>query len=73
MVVQGFSKVALKAVSAREVSPEDAVTYFQTPANVGIQYFVVETLDAADEETIHLLTEQIVPRITPSCSSISLF
>jgi hypothetical protein len=32
-------------------------------ANAGIQYFVVETLDAADEETIRLLAEHVVPQV----------
>jgi hypothetical protein len=30
---------------------------------IGIQYFTVETLDAADIETIRLLAEQVVPRV----------
>ena len=37
--------------------------YFQTFADAGVQYFVVETLDAADEEAIRLLGEQVVPRV----------
>jgi alkanesulfonate monooxygenase SsuD/methylene tetrahydromethanopterin reductase-like flavin-dependent oxidoreductase (luciferase family) len=46
------------------LTPEDAVAYFQTFADVGIQYFVVETLDAADDETIRLLAERVVPHVT---------
>lgn len=44
-------------------TPRDAVSYYQALADAGIQYFVVETLDAADEETIRLLAEQVVPEI----------
>jgi alkanesulfonate monooxygenase SsuD/methylene tetrahydromethanopterin reductase-like flavin-dependent oxidoreductase (luciferase family) len=32
----------------------------------GIQYFIAETLDAADHETIRLLGEQVIPRLAPS-------
>jgi hypothetical protein len=28
-----------------------------------VEYFIVETLDAADTETICLLAEQVVPRV----------
>lgn len=33
-------------------------------ADAGIQYFVVGTLDAADEETIRLLAEHIITHVT---------
>jgi len=45
------------------LTPAEAVSYFQTFADVGIQYFIVETLDAADAETIRLLAEEVVPRV----------
>jgi hypothetical protein len=45
-------------------TPEQAITYYQEHVNVGIQYFIVQTLDAADEETIRLLAEQVMPAIT---------
>jgi alkanesulfonate monooxygenase SsuD/methylene tetrahydromethanopterin reductase-like flavin-dependent oxidoreductase (luciferase family) len=45
------------------LTPAQAVAYFQAFADVGIQYFIVETLDAADVETIRLLAEQVVPQI----------
>ena len=47
------------------LTPEQAVAYFQAFADVGVQYFVVETLDAADEETIRILAEQVVPQVQP--------
>jgi hypothetical protein len=31
-----------------------------------MQYFVVQSLDAADEETIRLLAEEVVPWIRPA-------
>jgi alkanesulfonate monooxygenase SsuD/methylene tetrahydromethanopterin reductase-like flavin-dependent oxidoreductase (luciferase family) len=45
-------------------TPERAVAHFQALIEAGIQYFIVETLDAADEETIRLLANQVVPRVT---------
>jgi alkanesulfonate monooxygenase SsuD/methylene tetrahydromethanopterin reductase-like flavin-dependent oxidoreductase (luciferase family) len=56
-VWQGFAMAA---------TPEQAVAYYQALADVGIQYFIVEVLDAADEETIHLLAEHVVPRVKVS-------
>jgi hypothetical protein len=44
-------------------TPEEAITYYQALVEAEIQYFVVETLDAADEETIRLLLEQVVPEV----------
>jgi hypothetical protein len=44
-------------------TPEKAVTFYQELVDVGIQYFIVQTLDAADEETIRLLAEQVMPTI----------
>jgi alkanesulfonate monooxygenase SsuD/methylene tetrahydromethanopterin reductase-like flavin-dependent oxidoreductase (luciferase family) len=45
-------------------TPAQAVSYFQALVGSGIQYFIVQLMDAADQETIHLLAEQVVPRIT---------
>ena len=44
-------------------TPEQVIPYFQSLAAAGIQYFIAETLDAADVETIHLLAEQVVPAL----------
>jgi alkanesulfonate monooxygenase SsuD/methylene tetrahydromethanopterin reductase-like flavin-dependent oxidoreductase (luciferase family) len=44
-------------------TPEQAVAMYQALVDVGIQYFIVETLDAADQETIRLLAEQVVPYV----------
>jgi alkanesulfonate monooxygenase SsuD/methylene tetrahydromethanopterin reductase-like flavin-dependent oxidoreductase (luciferase family) len=48
------------------LTPAEAVAFFQAYADAGIQYFIVETLDAADTETIHLLAEGVMPHITRS-------
>jgi alkanesulfonate monooxygenase SsuD/methylene tetrahydromethanopterin reductase-like flavin-dependent oxidoreductase (luciferase family) len=42
-------------------TPAQAVAMYQALAAEGIQYFIIETLDAADEETIRLLAEAVVP------------
>jgi alkanesulfonate monooxygenase SsuD/methylene tetrahydromethanopterin reductase-like flavin-dependent oxidoreductase (luciferase family) len=44
-------------------TPEQVVPYYQAYADIGMQYFVVQTLDAGDEETIRLLAERVVPRV----------
>jgi alkanesulfonate monooxygenase SsuD/methylene tetrahydromethanopterin reductase-like flavin-dependent oxidoreductase (luciferase family) len=44
-------------------TPERAIDYYQELVDAGIQYFIVQTLDAADEETIRLLAEQVMPAI----------
>jgi alkanesulfonate monooxygenase SsuD/methylene tetrahydromethanopterin reductase-like flavin-dependent oxidoreductase (luciferase family) len=49
-------------------TPTEAVTFFQGLADAGVEYFIVETLDAADTETIRLLAEQVVPRVRAGAS-----
>ncbi|HEX6737515.1 MAG TPA: LLM class flavin-dependent oxidoreductase [Vicinamibacteria bacterium] len=44
-------------------TPADAIGFFQGLADAGIEYFIVETLDAADVETIRLLAERVVPQV----------
>ncbi|MGH2615458.1 MAG: LLM class flavin-dependent oxidoreductase [Thermomicrobiales bacterium] len=44
-------------------TPEQVVPYFQSFADAGMQYFIVQVLDAGDEETIRLLAEEIAPKI----------
>jgi hypothetical protein len=39
------------------------VEYYHALAGAGIQYFVVEVMDAADVETIQLLAEQVMPHV----------
>jgi alkanesulfonate monooxygenase SsuD/methylene tetrahydromethanopterin reductase-like flavin-dependent oxidoreductase (luciferase family) len=45
------------------VTPDQAVAYFQSFVDAGMQYFVVQVLDARDEETIRLLAEDVAPRV----------
>jgi alkanesulfonate monooxygenase SsuD/methylene tetrahydromethanopterin reductase-like flavin-dependent oxidoreductase (luciferase family) len=40
-----------------------AVAAYRSLVDAGIQYFVVQVLDAADEETIRLLAEQMMPAV----------
>jgi alkanesulfonate monooxygenase SsuD/methylene tetrahydromethanopterin reductase-like flavin-dependent oxidoreductase (luciferase family) len=44
-------------------TPEQAVTHYRALAETGIQYFIVQILDAADEETIRLLAQTVVPAV----------
>ena len=44
-------------------TPEDAARHYQPFVDAGIQYFVLQTLDPTDEETIRLVTEQLAPRM----------
>jgi alkanesulfonate monooxygenase SsuD/methylene tetrahydromethanopterin reductase-like flavin-dependent oxidoreductase (luciferase family) len=44
-------------------TPERAIGYYQELVDAGIQYFIVQTLDAADEETIRLMAEKVVRSI----------
>jgi alkanesulfonate monooxygenase SsuD/methylene tetrahydromethanopterin reductase-like flavin-dependent oxidoreductase (luciferase family) len=52
-----FSRVA--------TTPDGAVAYYQALADAGIQFFVVQTLDAADTETIRLLATEVAPGVKP--------
>jgi alkanesulfonate monooxygenase SsuD/methylene tetrahydromethanopterin reductase-like flavin-dependent oxidoreductase (luciferase family) len=52
---QQFSRVA--------ASPDGAVAYYQSLVEAGMDYFVVQILDAADIETIELLAREVVPRV----------
>jgi len=44
-------------------TPDAVLPYFQALADAGIQYFVVQSLDAGDEETFRLLAQEIAPRV----------
>ncbi|MEA2511357.1 MAG: hypothetical protein QOJ59_844 [Thermomicrobiales bacterium] len=44
-------------------TPNRVVPYFQSLADAGIQYFVVQIMDAADEETFRLLARDVVPHV----------
>jgi alkanesulfonate monooxygenase SsuD/methylene tetrahydromethanopterin reductase-like flavin-dependent oxidoreductase (luciferase family) len=45
-------------------TPEQAAAYYQGLVNAGMQYFVVQILDATDLETVELLTNDLAPRVS---------
>jgi alkanesulfonate monooxygenase SsuD/methylene tetrahydromethanopterin reductase-like flavin-dependent oxidoreductase (luciferase family) len=47
-------------------TPAAAVAAFQALADVGIQYFLVQSFDATDEETYRLLAEEVAPNVQPA-------
>jgi len=47
-------------------TPEEAARHYQPFVDAGIQYFVLQTLDPTDEETIRLIAEQMLPWIRPA-------
>ena len=47
-------------------TPEQVAAYYQALVNAGMEYFVVQTLDAADIETIELLAREVIPRVLPA-------
>lgn len=46
-------------------SPEEVAAYYQSLVDAGMQYFVVQTLDATDTETIELLAREVIPSVRP--------
>jgi alkanesulfonate monooxygenase SsuD/methylene tetrahydromethanopterin reductase-like flavin-dependent oxidoreductase (luciferase family) len=44
-------------------TPEQVIPYYQSYADVGMQYFIAQVLDARDEETFRLLAKEVMPRI----------
>jgi alkanesulfonate monooxygenase SsuD/methylene tetrahydromethanopterin reductase-like flavin-dependent oxidoreductase (luciferase family) len=61
---QQFSRVA--------ASPASAVAYYQALVDAGMDYFVVQTLDAADTEKIELLAREVIPRVHPRSKSLEV-
>lgn len=51
-------------------TPRQVAAYYQTLVDAGMQYFVVQTLDATDTETIELLAREVVPAVIPSPDSL---
>jgi hypothetical protein len=45
-------------------TPEQAAAYYQGLVDAGMQYLVVQILDATDLETVELLARELVPRVT---------
>lgn len=46
-------------------TPEHVAAYYQRLVGSGMQYFVVQTLDATDTETIELLAREVAPLVGP--------
>lgn len=47
-------------------SPEQVTAYYQALADAGMQYFVVQVLDAEDLETLRLLATEVIPNLRPA-------
>jgi alkanesulfonate monooxygenase SsuD/methylene tetrahydromethanopterin reductase-like flavin-dependent oxidoreductase (luciferase family) len=45
-------------------TPEQVAAYYQGLVNAGLEYFVVQILDASDLETVELLAKELIPRVT---------
>ena len=45
-------------------TPEQVAAYYQGLVDAGLQYFVVQILDATDLETVELLANELVPRVS---------
>lgn len=60
---QRYSRVA--------TTPDGAVAYYQALVEAGMDYFVVQSLDAADTETIRLLANEVAPRLRPRASELT--
>ena len=44
-------------------TPEQIAAYYQALVDAGMQYFVVQILDAGDAETIELLAREVIPAV----------
>ena len=52
-------------------TPAQVAAYYQSLVDAGMDYFVVQTLDAADTETIELLAREVIPLVEPAPRSAS--
>jgi len=50
-------------------TPAEVVSYYQSYADAGMQYFIAQTLDAGDHETIRLLAEEVAPHVRPGAAA----
>jgi alkanesulfonate monooxygenase SsuD/methylene tetrahydromethanopterin reductase-like flavin-dependent oxidoreductase (luciferase family) len=44
-------------------TPDRVIPYFQALVGAGMEYFVVQIMDATDEETFRLLATDVIPAI----------
>ena len=52
-------------------TPAQVAAYYQSLVKAGMEYFVVQTLDAADTETIELLAREVIPLVLPATGIVS--
>src|SRR5215208_332685 len=52
-------------------TPALVAAYYQSLVDAGMEYFVVQTLDAADTETIELLAREVIPLVLPATDKVS--
>jgi alkanesulfonate monooxygenase SsuD/methylene tetrahydromethanopterin reductase-like flavin-dependent oxidoreductase (luciferase family) len=50
-------------------TPDQVAVHFQGFVDAGVEYFVVQTLDPDDEESISMITCQLAPRLEPKLSN----
>lgn len=50
-------------------TPAQVSAYYQSLVDAGMEYFVVQILDAADTETIELLAHEVIPRVLSATTS----
>jgi alkanesulfonate monooxygenase SsuD/methylene tetrahydromethanopterin reductase-like flavin-dependent oxidoreductase (luciferase family) len=50
-------------------TPEQAAAYYGELVSAGMQYFVVQSLDAADTETITLLAQELMPQVAVAAAA----
>jgi alkanesulfonate monooxygenase SsuD/methylene tetrahydromethanopterin reductase-like flavin-dependent oxidoreductase (luciferase family) len=53
-------------------TPTQVAAYYQSLVEAGMEYFVVQTLDAADTETIELLAREVIPLVLPAAGTFSV-
>jgi alkanesulfonate monooxygenase SsuD/methylene tetrahydromethanopterin reductase-like flavin-dependent oxidoreductase (luciferase family) len=52
-------------------TPAQVAAYYQALVDAGMEYFVIQTLDAADTETIELLAREVIPLVVPATDMVS--
>jgi hypothetical protein len=52
-------------------SSERVIPYFQSLVDDGIQYFVVQIMDAGDTETMRLLAQEVIPRVRSKAQRVN--
>jgi alkanesulfonate monooxygenase SsuD/methylene tetrahydromethanopterin reductase-like flavin-dependent oxidoreductase (luciferase family) len=53
-------------------TPAQVAAYYQRLVDAGMEYFVVQTLDATDVETIELLAREVIPAVLPAEKAVRI-